>query len=123
MLFHVAGRFSTGHFLSFAPPLYFAKFIFSEIVCFAKTPPPGPNVFRRAAVSVSAVIIRYSTGLFCCSSMDYLQTCVHAAFVCHPYSRAVSACAAAAFALLGLVNLLQISSVDHLSSKFVVANT
>ena len=65
--------------MSFAPPLYFAKFAFSEIIRFAETPPPGPDVLRRAAVSVNAVIIRYSTGLFCCSSMDYLQACVRAA--------------------------------------------
>ena len=44
-------------------PLYFAKFTFSEIVCFAKRPSPRPAVLRRAVVSGGNVMI--GTRSFC----------------------------------------------------------
>ena len=37
-------------------PLYFAKFTFSEIICFAKHPSPGLDILRRSAVSGGIVM-------------------------------------------------------------------
>lgn len=68
-VFHRAFFFRTA-------PLYFAKFIFSEIVCFAKHPSPGPDVLRRAAVSGGVVMASARCFCFAVPQWDHKPACV-----------------------------------------------
>lgn len=81
-------------------PLYFAKFAFSEIICFAKHPLPG--WLSCAAQLYLAALSWLPRGQFGFAVLQWIAICTRAAFVRHPHSRAVPACASAAFALLGL---------------------
>ena len=69
-------------------PLYFAKFIFSEIMCFAKHPSPGPDVLRRAAVSGGVVMASGAVDSVC-SSMDRN---LYARRFCAPFVQPCSSC-------------------------------
>lgn len=64
-VFHRAFFFRTA-------PLYFAKFIFSEIICFAKYPSPRLDILCRVVVSgVSGGVVMASGAVdSVCSSMD-----------------------------------------------------
>lgn len=81
-VFHRAFFFRTA-------PLYFAKFIFSEIICFAKHPSPGPDVLRRAAVSGGVVMAATRSIGFYRSSTDRN---LYARRFCAPFVQPCSFC-------------------------------
>lgn len=70
-------------------PLYFAKFTFSEIICFAKCPSPRPAVLRRAAVSGGIVMAATRSLWFCCSSTDRN---LYARRFCAPFVQPCGSC-------------------------------
>lgn len=70
-------------------PLYFAKFAFSEIICFAKHPSPRLAVLRRAVVSGGIVMAATRSIWFCCSSMDRN---LYARRFCAPSAQPCSSC-------------------------------
>ena len=70
-------------------PLHFAKFAFSEIICFAKHPSPRLAVLRCAVVSGGIVMAATRSIWFCCSSMDRN---LYARRFCAPSAQPCSSC-------------------------------
>ena len=72
-------------------PLYFAKFAFSEIICFAKHPSPRLDILCRVVVSgVSGGVVMASGAVdSVCSSMDRN---LYARRFCAPSAQPCSSC-------------------------------
>ena len=100
-------------------PLYFAKFTFSEIICFAKRPSPGLAVLRRVVASGGIVMVSARLIGFYCSSMDRNQ---YARCFCVPTVRRCGPCLRVSHGYFAGFGSLHRYFPAIIYSEFVVAN-
>ena len=103
----------------FTPPLYFAKFTFSEIICFVKRLSPRSDILRRAVVFGGVVMAGTRLIWFV---LQWVAICMRAAFVRLPY-QPCSSCLRVSHGYFAGVGGSHRYFPSIIYSEFVVANT